>query len=209
MCRQDGREHGPVGAADVHDRAGAIKRQGGDRGGLEPAAGQVRHGAGESAGLLGVVRQPGEERLAVQVLGRGTAGADGVDELSERRIVRFHPHDGQVAHRARLAAGQRLPERGQGEDTGLGFGEHARAGQRAQQAVQGRRVGADTFGEGLHRCRAGHELIGDAQGRGGIQSLGDPEPAEEFNHPHGRRRFVSLHGSPSMGVADPDRTRRP
>jgi hypothetical protein len=146
-----------------------------------------------------VARKPGEERLAVHVLGRGPAGADGVEEFSERRIVRFHPHDGQVAHRARLAAGQRLPERCQGEDTGLRFGEHADAGQRAQQAVQGRRVRADTFGEVLHRRRAGHELIGDAQGRGGIQSLRDPEPAEEFNHPHGRWEFVSLHGSPFDG----------
>jgi hypothetical protein len=73
-------------------------------------------------------------------------------------------------------------------------------------------VRADTFGEGLHRRRAGHELIGDAQGRGGIQGLGDPEPAEEFDHPHGRWEFVSLHGSPfdggpsHPGSRDPPRT---
>jgi hypothetical protein len=54
---------------------------------------------------------------------------------------------------------------GVSEDTGLGFGEHAHAGQRAQQAAQIRRVRAGTLGEGLHRRRAGHELIGDAQGR--------------------------------------------
>jgi hypothetical protein len=75
-----------------------------------------------------VVRQPGEERLAIELLGGGLAGADGVDEVSERGIVSFRKHDGQVAHRARLAAGQRLPERGQGEDAGLGFGKHAHAG---------------------------------------------------------------------------------
>jgi hypothetical protein len=68
-----------------------------------------------------------------------------------------------------------------------------------QQPVQGRRVRVGPFGEGLHRRRAGHELIGDAQGRSGIQCLGDPEPAEEFNHPHRRREFVGLHGSPFDG----------
>jgi hypothetical protein len=34
--RQDGREHRSVGAADVHDRVGAVERQGRDRGGLNP-----------------------------------------------------------------------------------------------------------------------------------------------------------------------------
>jgi hypothetical protein len=32
-----------------------------------------------------VVRQPAEERLVIEVLGGGLAGADGVDEVAERR----------------------------------------------------------------------------------------------------------------------------
>jgi hypothetical protein len=55
------------------------------------------------------------------------------------------------------------------------------------------------FGQGLRRRRAGHELIGDAERRGGIQRLGYPEPAQEHDHLRGRRKFVSLHGSPVDG----------
>ena len=76
-----------------------------------------------------------------------------------------------------MAAGQRLPERGQGEHAGLRFGEHSHACQCAQQPVQRRGVRAGLLGQGLRRRRTGHELIGDAEGRGGIQCLGDPEPA--------------------------------
>jgi hypothetical protein len=63
--RQDGGEHSAVGAPDVDDRSGAIQRQGRDRRALEPA-GQAGHRGGEPAGLLGVLGQPGEERLAVE-----------------------------------------------------------------------------------------------------------------------------------------------
>jgi hypothetical protein len=35
--------------------------------------------------LLRVVPQPAEERLVIEVLGGGLAGADGVDEVAERR----------------------------------------------------------------------------------------------------------------------------
>ena len=174
-------------------------RQGGDRGGLEPPAGQVRPGAGESAGLLGVVRQPGEERLAVVALGGGLASADGVDEVAERCVVRFHEHDGHIAHRAGLVAGQRPPERSQGKDAGLGLGEHAHAGQRPQQPAQRRRVCAGAFGQDLSLRRASQELIGHAEHRGGIQRLGDPEPAQEQDHLRGRRKFVCLHGAPFGG----------
>jgi hypothetical protein len=93
------------------------------------------------------------------VFGGGLAGADGVKKLTERRVVRLHEHDDHVAHRAGLAAGQRLPERGQGEDTGFGLGEHAHAGQRAQQTVQRRRMHAGPFGEDLRRHRARYKLI--------------------------------------------------
>ncbi len=154
-------------AADVHYHVSVIERQGRDRGRLEPA-GQVRHRAGEPFGLLGVARQPAEERLSIELLGSGLAGADGVGEAGERRVVRFHEHDGHVAHRARLAAGQRPPERGQGEHARLGLGEHAHTGQRAQQPAQRRRMRAGAFGEDLRRRRAGHQVIGNAQGRGGV-----------------------------------------
>jgi len=53
VCRQDGREHRAVRAADIDDRLDAVERQGRDRGCLEPA-GQVRHRAGEPGGMLGV-----------------------------------------------------------------------------------------------------------------------------------------------------------
>jgi hypothetical protein len=129
--RQDGGEHGTVGAPDIDDRCGAIQRQGRDRRALEPA-GQAGHRGGEPAGLLGVLRQPAEERLAVEPLGGRLPGADGLEQVAERAVVRFHEHQDHVAHRPGLAAGQQLPERVQGEDAGLGFGEHAHAGQRAQ-----------------------------------------------------------------------------
>jgi hypothetical protein len=149
-----------------------------------------------------VVRQPGEERLAIQVLGSGLAGADGVDQVAERRVVRLHQRDGQVTHRAGLAAGQRLPQRSQGKDAGLRLGEHARAGERAQQPVQGRRVRAGVLGQDRHRRRAGRQVIGDAQHRGGIQRLRELEPGQQLGHLHRRRKFVSLHGSPQPSPVD-------
>lgn len=54
-------------------------------------------------------------------------------------------------------------------------------------------------GQDLHRRRAGHQLAGDAQDRGGIQRLRDPEPTEKLDHPHRGREFVRLHGSPLAG----------
>ena len=48
--------------------------------------------------------------------------------------------------------------------------------------MQRRRVRAGTFGKYIRRCRARRELIGDPQHRGGIQCLGDPEPAQEQDH---------------------------
>ena len=151
--RQDGGEHSAVGAADVDDRSGAIQRQGRDRRALE-SAGQAGHRGGEPAGLLGVLGQPGEERLAVEAFGGGLAGADGAKEVAERRVVRLHEHDDHIAHRAGLAAGQQLPERVQREDAWLGFGEHAHAGQRAQQPAQRRRVRAGVAARAA-RCPAG------------------------------------------------------
>jgi hypothetical protein len=65
--------------------------------------------------------------------------------------------------------------------------------------VQRRRVRAGPSGQDLRRRRAGYELIGDAQYRGGIKRLGDPEPAQEQDHLRGRRKFVRLHGSPVDG----------
>ena len=43
---------------------------------------------------------------------------------------------------------------GSGRNTGFGFGEHARAGQPAQQPVQRRRVRARVLGERFHRKQA-------------------------------------------------------
>jgi hypothetical protein len=62
-------------------------------------------------------------------------------------------------------------------------------------------VRAGPPGEDLRRHRARHKLIGDTQGRGGIQGLRDPEPAEQQHHLRGRRKFVSLHRSMGQPVA--------
>jgi hypothetical protein len=96
----------------------------------------------------------------------------GVHQFAERRVVRLHPHDGQVAHGSGLAAGQRAAQRGEREDAGLGFGEHTGAGQRAEQALQRRRVRADLLAQHPDRDRPGHHEVGDAEYGRGVQRLG-------------------------------------
>jgi hypothetical protein len=144
-----------------------------------------------------VVRQPAEERLVIEVLGGGLAGADGVDAVAERRrCVSMN-----MMATSRIEPGWPLTSvcpSEVSEEPGSVLVTRLRPAS-VTQPVQRRRVRGTASGQDLRRRRAGHELIGGAQYRGGIKRLGDPEPAQEQDHLRGRRKFVSLHGSPFDG----------
>ena len=128
------RQHAPVGAADVGDDSTGGQAVAADRCGLD-AVGEVGHRAGEAEHLLLIGGEPIEERPAVVQRGGGLPRKDAVEQPPERRIVGLHPGEGQVAHRPGGAAGQRLAQRCQAVGVGIELGEHADAGEGAQQTL--------------------------------------------------------------------------
>ena len=132
-----------------------------DRGVL--GARDAGHRFGEHAVLVGVGSQPGEVRHPVHVVEAHLAGADPVRQLLPAApVVPVHHHQREAAQRSRYAGAKRGGARRQPEATVGRLGEHADAGQRAQDAVECIRLRSDALGEHGGRERPLRELVRDA-----------------------------------------------
>ncbi len=117
---------------------------------------------------------------------------DGVDQPGEGVVVGLHPHQRHVAHRAGLVGGQGAAQRGDGEDPGLGLGEHAQRRQRAEEATECRRISPGRVGDVRHGPWPVDELVGETELGGDVEALRDLESGQHLHHLD-RRRWGSFH----------------
>src|SRR5262249_27231576 len=152
----------------------------------------ARHRGGEDALLLGVLAQPGEDRLAVHVVEGETATAHAVLELAPGPpVVALDDHAHEVAQRALAAALERTREPRGAEAPAGAFGEDADARERAQHAAQERGVRTDAPREVLGAARTLRELVGEAEPGRDEDELRDPVAGRETEHLLRERRAAA------------------
>ena len=164
-----------MAAAHVDERpeAGEVAG-GGDRGVLLGAT--ARHRGIEDGGRRRVTRQEGEKVRPVDPLEGGPAGLDAVEQvLRGPRVPRLAYQQDIVADGVGGVAPQRCRLRREAEASVLALGEDPDAGQRAQDAVQGRGVHPGRRRQCRGIERAIREEVRDAEPGDAADRLGEPE----------------------------------
>src|SRR5499425_2892034 len=186
---QDGRKKRAVAAAYIDDRPKAGEVAGnGDRVILLDAA--ARHRGVEDGARRRVARQEGEEVRAVDPLEGGPPGLNAVEQMLRGPRVPLLPHQQDVVADG---VGGVVPQRSglgrEAEASVLAFGEDPDAGQRAQDAVQGRGVHPGSRRQCLGIERAILEEVRDAEPGDDTDGPGDPE-AERLLEQRERWRYA-------------------
>src|ERR1700722_14472444 len=127
---------------------------------LEPGHGLLRVVEGDTR--VWVPAQVLPEVLVVYLAECCATGADAVVKAGPGRDLRVAEREG-ATYRERVIAAERLAERGQLEQAGLGLGEDARADQSPQRAQQGWRVRLGRRGQFGQPSRSVGQRIGDAK----------------------------------------------
>ena len=105
------------------------------------------HGLVERAGFIGMLGQILKDRGAVDLVEDDFAGADAVDQMAVADVVLFAQHRGQRPQRTAVIAAQAIGHRREVEAAVGLLGKNAVAGQRPQQSIERRGVGAGGGGQ--------------------------------------------------------------
>ena len=159
------------------------------------AAGDIGHRAIEHLSLLRVVRARLPDVDAVNVTERVLARAHAVQQVTPRLPDRRASDECSPAVQCvRGALLQQLGERRRGEASAVFLAEDPDARKRPQQPVQGSFVRSRRRGEVIDRSRPVRHEVGDTEGHGDVDRLGDlvavDQPSQLIQFP-----FLDLHSS--------------
>lgn len=202
--------HGRISAEDAgQSRAGAAADvgQGLDAGevvGVEDrprfSAAEAGHRGVEDPGLLGVFAQIVEDRPAEQPLEGRLAGPHGLEQVAPAAMLLLAQHDRHRPHGIRPILAEELGRRVEAESSVGLLGEHALVGQGAENSIQRPGRHADRGGDLSGRPRAGRQVVGDPELRGGVDRPRHPgadDPLEDLlpglSFTHGRSPFSMFH----------------
>ncbi len=154
----------------------------------------LEHHAIEAAGFVRMLRQPLEERSALEHLEGGA--------LAGERIVEMRPHVGEiVVEKNRRGPGvmggmgtQEAPERREGKAPARRLGDQPQRGERAQQPVDA--IGNEPARGGNCRVVANALLhhVGETEPREGSDRTRHPQTAQELQHFLVQQRGIGVGG---------------